>query len=58
MKRVFGDQKEICEVKNAFEAYEILLELNSESIEDLLYIHDILMKDLTNKAGKFRNKGD
>ncbi len=56
-KRVLGEPKEICEVKNAFEAYELLLSFNSKSIEDLLSIHKILMKDLTNEAGVFRSKG-
>ena len=54
-KRVLGEPKEICEVKNAFEAYELLLTLNQYSIKDLLYIHGILMKELTNEAGTFRS---
>ncbi len=54
-KRVLGEPKEICEVKNAFEAYELLITLNPYSIKDLLYIHGILMKDLTKEAGTFRN---
>jgi Fic family protein len=56
-KRVLGPPKEICEIKNAFEAYEILLSLNPYKIKDLLYIHKILMKDLTNEIGVFRSKG-
>ena len=54
-KRILGEPKEICEVKNAFEAYELLLTLNQYSIKDLLYIHGILMKELTNEAGTFRS---
>jgi len=56
-KRVLGAPKEICEVKNAFEAYEKLLLLSPHNIDDLLYAHKILMRDLTNEAGMFRNSG-
>ena len=33
----------------------MLLTLNQYSIKDLLYIHGILMKELTKEAGSFRN---
>lgn len=56
-KRVLGSPQEICEVKNAFEAYEKLLTMNPYSIEDMLMGHKILMKDLTNESGRFRNGG-
>ncbi|ETA78992.1 Fic family protein [Youngiibacter fragilis] len=56
-KRVLGSPDEICEVKNAFEAYERLLELNPYSIEDLLLAHKVLMKDLTKEAGTYRSGG-
>lgn len=56
-KRVLGLPQEICEVKNAFEAYEKLLTMNPYSIEDMLMGHKILMKDLTNESGRFRNGG-
>ena len=35
-KRVLGPPKDIREVKNAYEAYDLLTELNPYSIEDLL----------------------
>ncbi len=56
-KRVLGAPNEICEVKNAFEAYEKLLTMDPYSIEDMLTAHKILMINLTNEAGTFRNGG-
>lgn len=56
-KRVLGPPNEICEVRNAFEAYEKLLTMNPYSIKDMLYAHKILMQDLTNEAGVFRIGG-
>ena len=56
-KRVLGPQNEICEVKNAFEAYENLLELNPYLIKDILKAHKMLMHDLTKEAGTFRQGG-
>lgn len=56
-KRVLGLEREIMEVKNAFEAYEKLTEFNAESIEDMLLAHRILMRGLTEEAGHFRSGG-
>lgn len=56
-KRILGAPNEIHEVKNAFEAYEKLLELDPFSPEDMKSAHEILMKDLTNEAGRFRSGG-
>lgn len=53
-KRVLGAPDEICEVKNAFAAYEHLLEMNPYSEKDMLKAHKILMNDLTKEAGAFR----
>ena len=55
--RVLGPQIEFCEVKNAFEAYEHLLELNPYLIKDMLKAHKMLMHDLTKEAGTFRQGG-
>lgn len=55
-KRVLGSPQEIQEVKNAFETYELLLKFNPFSEQDLLLAHQILMKELVNDSGKFRNK--
>lgn len=56
-KKVLGKPDEICEVKNAFEAYEKLLSMNPLSLDDMLLAHKILMNDLTREAGMFRNGG-
>jgi len=56
-KRILGAPDEICEVKNAFEAYSKLLELNPYSVKDMLLAHKVLMKELTKEAGTFRRGG-
>ena len=54
-KRVLAPQKDIEEVKNAFNAYEKLSEVNPYSIKDLLKIHGIMMSGLVKEAGKIRS---
>lgn len=54
-KRVLAPQKDIEEVKNAFNAYEKLSEVNPYSIKDLLKIHGIMMNGLVKEAGKIRS---
>lgn len=54
---VLGDQKEIQEVKNAYEAYEKIAEINPSSITDLKKIHGIMTYKTVNESGNFR-KGD
>jgi Fic family protein len=56
-KRILGAPDEICEVKNAFEAYNKLLEMNPYSVKDMLLAHKVLMNELTNEAGTFRSGG-
>lgn len=56
-KRILGELDEICEVKNAFEAYNRLLEMNPYSVKDMLLAHNILMKELTKESGTFRSGG-
>lgn len=56
-RRILGAPDEICEVKNAFEAYNILLKMNPFSINALLQAHRILMNDLSKESGIFRNGG-
>lgn len=56
-KRILGAPDEICEVKNAFEVYEHLLEMNPYSRKDMLKAHKMLMHDLTKEAGAFRQGG-
>ena len=53
-KTVLGEQKEIQEVKNAYAAYELLLEINPYSISDLKRLHGIMTKYLVEESGEFR----
>lgn len=48
--------KDITEVRNAFEIYERLEELNPYSIDDLLMAHRVMMQGLEQEAGAFRAK--
>ena len=56
-KRVLGNPNEIQEVKNALQAYELLLTLNSYEEKDLLKAHKLMMSDLVERNGKYRNDG-
>lgn len=56
-KRVLGNPNEIKEVQNAYEAYEMMLRLNPESVEDLLTAHKLMMQGLVSENGKFRSGG-
>ena len=56
-RRVLGPPNEIHEVKNAYEAYKLLLTFDPFRIEDILRAHKILMTDLTKEAGFFRSGG-
>jgi Fic family protein len=55
--RVIGKPSEIQEVKNAYKAYENLLEYSSYSTEDFLKAHGYMTAGLVDGAGKFRSKG-
>lgn len=57
-KPVIGEQKDIQEVKNAYEAYEQIDKVNPYSVEDLKKIHGILTFLIEKDAGKFRNHGE
>ena len=54
-RRVAGTAKEIQEVKNAFNAYELLEGWNPTSLDDLLSAHKLMMADLVDEAGHFRS---
>ena len=56
-KRVLGNPKEIQEVRNAFAAYEALNDWEPGLLDDLLSAHAILMKGLTDEAGRLRKGG-
>lgn len=55
-KRVIAPPKDIAEVKNAYEIYDHLDELNPYSIDSLLFAHSIMMRDLVGESGVFRSK--
>lgn len=56
-KRVLGPPQDIREVKNAYEAYELIAKMNPYSVKDLLMAHRVMMMDLVKESGIFRNKG-
>lgn len=51
---VLGDQKEIQEVKNAYEAYKKIPEINPTSISELKKIHGVMTYRTVNESGVFR----
>lgn len=53
-KLVLGEQKEIQEVKNAYDAYEKILELDPYSIDDLKKFHGNYDKIYVEESGDFR----
>ena len=56
-KRVLGAPDEIQEVKNAIEAYRLMPELDAFKEKDLLKAHGLMMKDLVQNAGHYRQEG-
>ena len=57
-KTVFGPQKEIQEVKNAYKAYEMIKEFDPYSESDLLKAHGILTFLTIKESGKYRNSAE
>lgn len=53
-KRILGNPNEIQEVKNAYDAYELMLTLNPYSVKDLLKAHKLMMTGLIRENGSFR----
>lgn len=53
-KKVLGKEKDIIEVKNAYEAYNIINQLDPYDFEDLLKVQGIITKNLAHDSGKFR----
>ena len=51
---VFGDQKEIQEVKNAFRAYECIEKIDPTSVDDLKAVHGIMTYRTVEESGRFR----
>lgn len=55
-KQVLAPPKDIAEVKNAYEIYERLDELNPYSADDLLTAHRIMTRGLVDESGVFRSR--
>lgn len=55
-KQVLAPPKDIAEVKNAYEIYERLDELNPYSVDDLLTAHGIMTRGLVDESGIFRTR--
>lgn len=55
-KRVLAPPKDIAEVRNAFEIYDRLEELDPYSVDGLLTAHGVMMRGLEPEAGAFRSK--
>ena len=55
-KQVLAPPKDIAEVKNAYEIYERLDELDPFSVDDLLTAHGIMTRGLVDESGVFRSK--
>lgn len=54
-KLVIGEQKEIQEVKNAYEAYEKLPEINPYDLNHLKLLHGVMTKYVVEESGMFRH---
>lgn len=54
-KHVIAPPKDIIEVKNAYEIYEMMDRLNPYDIEDLLNAHELMTRGLVKESGCFRS---
>ena len=50
-KRVIAPPKDIAEVKNAYEIYEMMDSLNPYSVDDLLNAHAVMTRGLVEESG-------
>ena len=55
-KHVLAPPKDIAEVKNAYEIYKRLDELDPYAVDDLLLAHGVMMRGLVDEAGVFRSR--
>ena len=53
-KKVIGPQDEIQEVKDAYEAYKLIKEVNQYSIKDLKKVHGVMTYLTVDESGEFR----
>ena len=54
-KRVIAPPKDIAEVKNAYEIYEMMDTLNPYSVDDMLSAHEVMTRGLVDESGCFRS---
>lgn len=57
-KTVIGPSKDITEIKNAINAYDIAFDKNPFLEKDLKYINSVMTKDLIELSGKYRTTGE
>ena len=55
-KRVIAPPKDIEEVKNAYEIYEMMEDLDPYSVDDLLRAHGVMTRGLLKESGCFRSR--
>jgi Fic family protein len=54
-KRIVGNPREIREVKNAYDAYEHIMDLDPFSVKDFLTAHKLMTAELAVESGQFRS---
>ena len=54
-KHVLAPPKDIAEVKNAYEIYEMMDTLNPYSVDDMLSAHEVMTRGLVDESGCFRS---
>ena len=57
-KQVIGKKDEVQEVKNAIEVYNHINEYNYKNENDLLKVHQLMMKYFDEDNGNYRNHGE
>ena len=55
-KRIIAPPKDIAEVKNAYEIYEMMESLDPYSVDDLLMSHGVMTRDFVEESGCFRSR--
>ena len=55
-KRVIAPPKDIAEVKNAYEIYEMMDSLDPYSVDALLSAHGVMTRGLVDESGSFRSR--
>ena len=54
-KRIIAPPKDIAEVKNAYEIYEMMDNLDPYSVDDMLKAHGVMTRELVEESGCFRS---